>query len=175
MNSIFFSQSVKRIECICKSRSHCCKNASSSSKQKNGRDFRSKKAGEHQSVLQNIKLYCYLFLRPPEPMNVVEETLPCFKALQYFFHILLLRCWSCYFLRPPEPMNVVEETLLCFKALQYFFHILFLRCWSCHFLRPPEPMSVVKKRCCVLKHCNISFTLFNLGSNHRISLGLLSL
>ena len=106
---------------------------------KNGRDFRSEKAGEHQSVLQNIKLYCYLFLRPP------------------------------------EPMNVVKETLLCFKALQYFFHILFLRCWSCHFLRPPEPMSVVKKRCRVLKHCNISFTFFYLGSNHRISLGLLSL
>ena len=139
MNSILFSQSVKRIECILKSRSHCCKNASSSRKQKNGRDFRSETAGEHQSVLQNIKLYCYLFLRPP------------------------------------EPMNVVEEALLCFKALQYFFHILFLRCWSCHFLRPPEPMSVVKKRCCVLKHCNISFTLFYLGSNHEISLGLLSL
>ena len=46
-----------------------------------------KKAEERQSVLQNrkqVNLYCYyLFLRLPDPMNAVKETL-CFKALQYF-------------------------------------------------------------------------------------------
>lgn len=65
-------------------------------------------------------------------MNASKETLPCFKALQYFFRILMLGLG--FSLGLPEPMNASEETLHMFWRMAIFLlHSLFLFCFICLF------------------------------------------